>query len=214
MNYSVVIPCAGKGTRMGLDENKLFIYIGNQMVIEKTVEVFDKDERCKQIVIVHSQEDEARIRKLFKGDKFYFTVGGAERSDSVYSGLGIVSEQFVLIHDGARPFVTKEVIDNVLNALETSDACICGVPVKDTIKIVSDGYISGTPDRATMWQAQTPQGFETNLLLDSYEAAMREEQKVTDDASCVELYANIKVKMVMGDYANIKITTKEDMMFK
>lgn len=211
MNYSVVVPCAGKGTRMGIEENKLFLYIGKYMVIERAVMEFVKDERCKQIVIVHNKDDEERIKKVLKGDKFYFTDGGAERTNSVFAGLQIVSELTVLIHDGARPFVTRECIDNVLEALEHRQACICGVPVKDTIKMVNNGVIVGTPDRTTLWQAQTPQGFKTKILLDAYETAITSNQQITDDASAVELFSDADVMMVMGDYGNYKITTKEDL---
>ncbi len=212
MNYSVVLPCAGKGTRMGISENKLFLYLGKQMVIEKAVQPFVEDERCKQIIIVFNKDDEERIKKVLSGDKFYFTDGGAERSNSVYDGLQIVSEQIVLVHDGARPFVTKQCIDNVLNELESKPACICGVPVKDTIKIVENGKIVDTPDRSTMWQAQTPQGFNTQILLEAYEKAIRCKSKITDDASAVELFSDADVAIVMGDYSNIKITTKEDLI--
>ena len=211
MNYSVVIPCAGKGTRMGAEENKLFLYIGKYMVIERTVKEFVEDERCKQIIIVHSKEDEEKIKKVLKGDKFYFTDGGAERTNSVYAGLQIVSEIVVLVHDGARPFVTRECIDNVLQALERRQACICGVPVKDTIKTVKNGVIVDTPDRSSLWQAQTPQGFKTKVLLDAYDKAIMTHKSITDDASAVELFSNTDVMMVMGDYGNYKITTKEDL---
>lgn len=211
MNYSVVLPCAGKGTRMEMDENKLFLYIGKYMVIERSVKEFIEDERCKQIIIVHNKEDEQRIKKIVNGDKFYFTDGGAERTNSVYAGLQIVSENVVLIHDGARPYVTRQCIDNVLTALERRQACICGVPVKDTIKVVKDGKIVDTPDRSNLWQAQTPQGFKTKILLDAYETAINNNLKITDDASAVELFADADVMMVMGDYRNIKITTKEDL---
>lgn len=211
MNYSVVVPCAGKGTRMGIEENKLFLYIGKYMVIERAVMEFVKDERCKQIVIVHNKDDEERIKKVLKGDKFYFTDGGTERTNSVFAGLQIVSELTVLIHDGARPFVTRECIDNVLEALERRQACICGVPVKDTIKMVNKGVIVGTPDRSTLWQAQTPQGFKTKVLLDAYEKAITKNETITDDASAVELFSDADVMMVMGDYGNYKITTKEDL---
>lgn len=211
MYYSVVLPCGGKGKRMELDYNKLFCYIGKHMVIEKAVKVFQEDERCRQIVIVHSKEDEEQIKKVCKCDKCYFTIGGSERFESVYQGLQIVSEPYVLVHDGARPFITREVVDRVLDELEHYPAVICGVGVKDTIKRVVNGEIVDTPDRSELWQAQTPQGFNTNLLLDCYEHAVRNNIMITDDAAAVEKFGKIRVRMVMGDYANKKITTKEDL---
>ena len=165
MNYSVVIPCAGKGSRMGLDENKIFLPLNGKSIIEHTVNIFLEDERCKQIILVHSQEDEKKIKEIFSTYKLFFTLGGKERTDSVYAGLKLVSEDVVLIHDGARPFVTKDCINNVLNALDTHVGAICGVPVKDTIKVVDKGVIISTPPRETLWQAQTPQGFKTAILL-------------------------------------------------
>lgn len=211
MYYSVVLPCGGKGKRMELDYNKLFCYIGKQMVIERALKVFQDDERCRQIIVVHSREDEEQIRKICKSSKCYFAIGGEERFESVFQGLQIVSERYVLVHDGARPFITREVVDRVLNELENYPAVICGVPVKDTIKRVVDNEIVDTPVRSELWQAQTPQGFDSNLLLDCYENAVRQRITITDDASAVEQYGKIKVRMVMGDYANRKITTKEDL---
>ena len=211
MKYSVVIPCAGKGRRMGLDENKIFQYIGTKMIIERAVSEFVMDPECMQIILVHSIEDEERIKKIFRGEKFYFTIGGEERLNSVYAGLQIVSESIVLIHDGARPYVTSSCIHSVLQALETNKAAICGVRVKDTIKIVKDGVIVETPARENLWQAQTPQGFDTDLLLRVYEKALVNQVKATDDASLVEMLSSEKVKMIEGEYSNIKITTMEDL---
>lgn len=211
MQYSAVLPCGGKGKRMELDYNKIFCYIGKQTVIERAIKVFVEDERCRQIVIVHSKEDEEQIRKICKYDKCYFTIGGNERFESVNNGLQIVSEPYVLIHDGARPFITREVVDRVLGELANYPAVICGVPVKDTIKRVVNQEIVETPLRSELWQAQTPQGFDTNLLLDCYDNAVMYGQSITDDASAVEQFGKIHVRMVMGDYANRKITTKEDL---
>ncbi|MBQ9986855.1 MAG: 2-C-methyl-D-erythritol 4-phosphate cytidylyltransferase [Erysipelotrichales bacterium] len=211
MNYSVVLPCGGKGKRMDLGYNKLFYTLDEQSVIEKTVQVFDQDPKCQQIVIVHAMEEEAQIKALCRSAKCVFTQGGSERYESVYHGLLLVDHEIVLIHDGARPYITQAVIDRVLSELTQYPAVICGVPMKDTVKRVVEGEIIDTPPRSELWCAQTPQGFHTALLKECYEKAIQEKHLITDDASAVEAYSTYKVRMVMGDYANIKITTKEDL---
>lgn len=211
MIYSVVLPCGGKGKRMDLGYNKLFYTLDDQSVIEKTLQVFDQDPNCQQIVIVHAPEEEEQIKTLCTSAKCVFTHGGSERYESVYNGLLLVDQDVVLIHDGARPYITQTVIDRVVSELVDHPAVICGVPMKDTVKRVVDGVIVDTPPRSELWSAQTPQGFHTQLLKDCYTKAIKAKHLITDDASAVEAYSNYKVRMVMGDYANNKITTKEDL---
>lgn len=211
MNYSVIIPCAGMGKRMGLGYNKLLYSKDGVTIIEKTVSVFKTDTRCHQIILVVNKHDENIFKKLFNDqDKIEMTLGGKERQDSVYQGLLKAKCDYVLIHDGARPYLSLECIDRLLNALIDHDACLLMVPAKDTIKIVQDGYVVSTPDRNTLMHAQTPQAFKKELILKVYQKAQDKDILGTDDASLVELFGG-KVKAVEGDYGNIKITTIGDL---
>lgn len=169
--------------------------------------------------------------------------GGAERYDSVYNALRALKELgtaardkktvmaeetgcgepsrgdgYVFIHDGARPFLTEEILERCLAEVERTGACVAGMPVKDTIKIVdTDNYAKQTPDRNTLWQIQTPQVFETALITEAYERLMSKKEslmaagvKITDDAGVVEFLMERPVKLVEGSYRNIKVTTPED----
>lgn len=214
MNYSVVIPCAGMGKRMGLGYNKLLYKIdGQETVIEKTVNVFVQDKRCIEIILVISLQDQQEFEKKFENiEKVKWCLGGKERQDSVYQGILRVNSQYVMIHDGARPFLSKKCIDRLLAALETHEACLLMVPAKDTIKIVNEeGYVKETPNRASLMHAQTPQAFKTKTIIKAYQLAEEKQILGTDDASLVELLTDVKVKVVEGDYKNIKITTPEDL---
>ena len=137
--------------------------------------------------------------------------GGSTRQESVYHGLVKVKNSYVMIHDGARPFLNQDLLDSIKNTLTTEDACLLMVPCKDTIKKVIDGYVETTYDRSTLMAAQTPQAFKTDLILSCTKKAMEENYTGTDDASLVEKYSDVKVKAVEGSYANIKITTIEDL---
>ena len=150
--------------------------------------------------------------------------GGAERYDSVYHGLCAIDKtDYVLIHDGARPFVDNEIILRSMEAAKAYQACVVGMPVKDTIKVIDEKeFAKETPDRETLWMIQTPQAFSYPLIYESYktlhnslteakQSISSEEIKVTDDAMVVELFSDVSVKLVRGSYQNIKITTPEDL---
>jgi 2-C-methyl-D-erythritol 4-phosphate cytidylyltransferase len=144
--------------------------------------------------------------------------GGKERYDSVFQGLvNAVSAEYVLIHDGARPFITTELINRIIEQVKMSKACIIGMPVKETIKIVDDnGNIISTPNRNTLWAAQTPQAFDYLTIRQAYEKFYQEKDSrnmtVTDDAMLYETYGKLPVKVLPGDYNNIKLTTPEDLI--
>lgn len=210
MKYSVIIPCAGSGKRMNLGYNKLLYRLDDETVIEKTVNIFKNEANCIQIILVVSKDDLEIISAMFSSDsKINIVIGGQERQDSVYNGLKEVVGEYVLIHDGARPYLQKSLILSLLKTLEKENACLLMVPAKDTIKIVKDGYVETTPIRDNIMHAQTPQAFKTSYLVDCYEKAIELGLSVTDDASIVEQLGG-KVKVVLGDYSNIKITTMED----
>ena len=138
-------------------------------------------------------------------------LGGATRQESVYNGLKAVHEENVLIHDGARPWVSKKNVDALLEKLAEHPACILMVPAKDTVKVVEKGIIKETLQRERLWLAQTPQAFDTRLIISCYKRAMDLGIQATDDAQVVELTCDMPVLCVKGSYDNIKITTKEDL---
>lgn len=211
MNYSAIVLCAGKGSRSGLTYNKMLYRFKNKTVYEMTMEIFLNDERCKQIVVVTKEEELDDLKKLISSKKLDYVFGGKERQDSVYNGLQVVKEDYVLIHDGARPYLKKENIDDILECLNKNDACLLVVPVKDTIKVCIDGNIVKTLPREQLVQAQTPQAFKTELIKRCYQKGKDKNYIATDDASLVEYFENIEVKAVLGSYSNIKITTPDDL---
>lgn len=215
MDYSVVIPAAGSGSRMNLGYNKVFYEFRGKTVLEHTAQCFLNDPQCRQIIVIHSPEEEDMMKKFvkerFSHSNIQLVIGGAQRSDSVYAGLREVRERLVLIHDGARPFITQDKIDALLDTLREYQACILAVPCKDTIKVVKQQIIASTPERTTLWQAQTPQAFHTELILHAHEEARRHQADVTDDASVVEQFTKHDVRIIMGSYENIKITTLGDL---
>lgn len=218
MNYSVVLPAAGQGNRMQLGYNKLLYKQDGQMILLKTIQVFLDDPDCRQIIVVHAPQEETIWKEQLlsyipEGKQLVLTWGKDTRMGSVYAGLQEVTERIVLIHDGARPFLKKESIQALLEALREEQAAILAVPCKDTIKQVADTHIQATLDRSVLWQAQTPQAFHIEVILQAYEKAIADQAMLTDDASAVEQYSDQSVKIVMGSYDNIKITTAEDLQF-
>ncbi len=207
MDYSAVIVAAGKGTRMNLGYNKVYYKIDDRCILEHTIEVFKKDSDCKEIIVVCDLDD---FKKHIDDHEVILVEGGATRSDSVYNGLKCVSLPYVMIHDGARPYVSNRILDDVKNCLLKNDACVVMVKCKDTIKRVIDGKVELTYDRSTLMQAQTPQAFKTSKILACYQKAIEDKAITSDDASVYELYGSNPVMVVEGSYDNIKITTIED----
>lgn len=214
MDYSVIVLCAGKGSRSGLSYNKMLYRFNDKTVYEMTMANFISDERCKQIVVVTKEDELKQIKDLVTDQRITYVFGGQERQDSVYNGLQAVSQDIVLIHDGARPYLKKENIDSLLTCLESNDACLLTVPVKDTIKLCQDGKVVETLPRPKLMQAQTPQAFKTKLIKNCYQKAKDQSYQATDDASLVERFGNQSVIAVLGSYENIKITTPEDLYEK
>ena len=213
MKYSALIVAAGQGRRMNLGYNKVFYtFSDGKSVLEKTMSVFETDPRCAQIVIVTQRQDFLRcMRSRTQRGNVVFVEGGATRQESVCNGLMAVSEDYVLIHDGARPFLEQDCLDRLGLCLEEHDACLLTVPCKDTIKIIKSDTIAETPDRSCLVQAQTPQAFKTSLILKAYRRARQQGVQVTDDSQVVEQLTDTEVVAVLGSYKNIKITTQEDL---
>ena len=204
MKYSLVLLAAGKGERLNLGYNKVMYHFNDgKTIIQKSLEIFIDDPDLEEVILVVNEQsdievDDSRIRKVY---------GGATRRDSVRNGLNEVKCDYVLIHDGARPYLKKEHLQKVKEALKDNDAVILGVYSKDTVKEVSDGYVKKTLDRNNIFLVQTPQAFKTSLIRDAYNTL---KDSFTDDSSLLESLG-IPVKVVVGDYSNIKITYKEDL---
>lgn len=221
-NVAIVLS-AGRGKRMNSAVQKQYLLIKGKPVIYYSLKVFQECPFIDEVVLVAGKEDIAYCRKdIVEKYGFYkvrtITAGGAERYHSVYNGLREIADcGFVYIHDGARPFLDMEILERAQAAVEEYHACAVGMPVKDTIKISdAQGFAQMTPERARVWQIQTPQVFEFELVKSAYEKLMQEVEDdskvpVTDDAMVVERESEVKVKLVQGAYSNIKITTPEDL---
>ncbi|MCU9615254.1 2-C-methyl-D-erythritol 4-phosphate cytidylyltransferase [Caldibacillus lycopersici] len=217
MGYTVVIPAAGIGKRMGAGKNKLLLSINEIPVLVHTLKVFEQDDWCQSIVLAVNDADRKDIHTFisrYSLKKIKTMVkGGKERQHSVYAGLQSIQEEtIVLIHDGARPFIKQSHIHQLVEAAKAHGAAILAVPVKDTVKKVENGYVQGTINRDTLWSIQTPQAFSLALIKHAHIMAEQDQFIGTDDASLVERLGE-KVIIVEGDYDNIKITTKEDLYF-
>lgn len=213
MKYSVCLLAAGMGSRTKLEYNKVFYKLDDEhTVLDLCLSKFLNDVDCTQIIIVCAKHEQAYVSDLYKEEsRIETTIGGATRQDSVYNGLKCVKNPYVFIHDGARPYVSKENLEALKETLETEDACLLMVPSVDTSKVVIDGYVQETLTRSMIYNAQTPQCFKTELIMRCQEMAKEEGRIGTDDAQLIEWYGNTKVKVVLGDASNIKITHPKDL---
>lgn len=207
--YSVVIPAAGMGSRMNLGFNKLFVKQKGETLIEKTVSLFLNDIQFTQIVLVCSDEDMGEMKQLF-GDKVSYVLGGDTRQASVYQGLMVVTNEYVFIHDGARPYISPDLMNRLKESIAIHQAVLPVVDVKDTVKEVRNGVVVNTPSRDTLKLAQTPQVFLTKSIQSAHQQAIQDHFIGTDDAQLYEKYSG-DVFIVEGSYQNIKITTPEDL---
>lgn len=214
---SVIIPAAGQGKRFGAGKNKAFVSLAGKTILERTVAAFSDLPGVSEIIIVIAPDELDEIKRQVKfyprQDIIKAVAGGSERQYSVENALAAIRDdaEIVLIHDGARPLISRRVIHQVIKAVRDNSAAIVAVPVKDTIKVVdSGGFVTSTPVRSELWAVQTPQGFKRSLLIQAYKKAREENFLGTDDSSLVERLG-IPVKIVPGEYENIKITTPEDL---
>jgi len=215
---TAVVLAAGQGKRMGAKIQKQYLEIGGHPILYYSLKAFQESPLIDEIVLVVGQGQESFCRENVLAESDFSKIshiveGGAERYHSVWNALQVVSDGYVFIHDGARPFVTEEIICRAFDAVNESKACVVGMPVKDTIKIADDmENVSSTPERSRVWLIQTPQVFETSLVKGAYASLMEQENvQVTDDAMVVETMTGHPVKLVRGSYENIKITTPEDL---
>ncbi|WP_043931604.1 2-C-methyl-D-erythritol 4-phosphate cytidylyltransferase [Bacillus sp. EB01] len=216
MGYYVILPAAGRGKRMGADVNKLLLEVEGMPILIHTLLVFEKDSQCDGFVLAINPQERTEIEGLLKtyaiNKPAIFVAGGAERQQSVFNGLAAVNSSLVLVHDAARPFITTEQICRLLETAEQDGAAVLAVPVKDTVKKVIEDRVVETIERSSLWAVQTPQAFRISLLREAHQRAEREGFLGTDDASLVERLGH-RVSVVFGDYNNIKLTTKEDLVF-
>lgn len=221
---ALIIPAAGSGTRMKLDKNKILLNIEGKSIIRRTLDAFSDAKGLEEIIIVCKPEERELIVEsigLINEDDdlgnfdIKFADGGSTRQESITNGLRLVDSKMthIIVHDGARPFIKKRHIAKAIDQAITHSASAVGVRVKDTIKSVDGEFmITGTIERSALWQIQTPQIFEKKLIEEAYEKAVESAFVGTDDCSLVE-NLGIKIKMVEGDYHNIKITTMEDVSY-
>lgn len=215
---TAIVLAAGQGKRMGTKIQKQYLELDGKPVLYYSLRAFEDSKLIDEIVLVvgANQKEYCEKEIVFKYNfqKVKTIVeGGAERYHSVSNGLQEVDEGYVFIHDGARPFVNEEILQRVYDEVIVNKACVVGMPVKDTVKIAdANGFADITPDRNLLWQVQTPQVFEVSLIKEAYKKLMESDTiKVTDDAMVVEQMLGDKVKLVMGSYENIKITTPDDL---
>lgn len=215
MKVTVIIAAGGKGTRIGAGKNKVFLKLLDKEVLYYTISAFENNKNIDDIIVVTAEADIGDCEKLI--NRYNFTKiakiikGGKTRQESVIKGLRECDGDIVLIHDGARAFVTDSEIDNTLSDCIKYGAAAVGVKCKDTLKISSGGFIKETVDRENTYLIQTPQAFQRKEILSLHEKAFAEGLEATDDCMIAEHYG-VKIKISEGSYDNIKLTTPEDMI--
>ena len=231
---TAIVLAAGSGSRMKSKVAKQFMMLDGKPLIWYALQAIENSQIIDDCILVTGAEDIDYVRKeIVEHYGFHkvdiITAGGAERYLSVGNALRIIADDdmrvpnhdgYVFIHDGARPFLTEEIIRNTYEAVQRYHACVAAMPSKDTVKIADEnGFAAITPERKNVWSIQTPQVFDVQLILSAYEKLRKElpiwQEKgimVTDDASVIELFTEQKVKLVEGSYQNIKITTPEDLV--
>ena len=219
MNVTAIIVAAGTGQRIGAALAKTYLPIVGRPLILRTLDRIFASSAISSVILVVAANDLEYCRDLLKCDRSLegrvldLQPGGATRQQSVRCGLDKLDAKtdMVLIHDGARPFVSAALIDRCIQAAALKGAAVAGLPVRDTIKRVSDdGYIQSTPERAGLWEIQTPQCFQRDLIVAAHQRAVREGFDATDDAMVVERMAK-PVCVVEGEACNFKITVPEDL---
>lgn len=217
MRYFVIIPAAGIGTRMNADIPKQYLKINHQSILEHSLNCFLSDSRFEKIMLTLNQNDQHWQQLNLQHPKLETVIGGLERCHSVLNGLLALrdradDEDWVLVHDAARPYLQKQDLDKLIDTLKDHPVGgLLGMPVRDTLKRVNDkNEIIETVDRKNLWHAFTPQMFRYKKLLDALEAAISHHQIITDEASAIE-FIGAKPVMIAGNPTNIKITQQTDL---
>lgn len=215
---AAIVPAAGSGTRMGMKTKKQFLALDGTPLLGYALKTMEACPAVQDIVIVASpgEEDYCRtavVEKLGLNKVAAIVPGGKERQDSVYNGLLALSPEFdiVVVHDGVRPLFSLDILNLVISAAETYGAATCAVPAKDTVKLAGeDNFVTRTLPRDRTWLVQTPQAFRYELIVEAHRRARSDNLLATDDTALVESIGG-RIKIVMGSYDNIKITTPEDL---
>lgn len=208
--YSVVILAAGKGTRLNLGYNKVFYEIKHKTVLEYSVDYFLKDPAFSEVIIVTNEKDKMHVKDLLAGRNVKITLGGITRQESVYLGLKKVNNKYVMIHDGARPFIDKQDIENLKKTVKEK-ACVLVKKIKDSLAKHSFNQLKSYLNRDDFVLLQTPQAFNTDKIIKAYEMAMTNENTYSDDASLYIQELKEDVIIIEGNELNIKLTTLLDL---
>lgn len=220
MKSTAIILAAGQGKRMHSRVQKQFLSLKGKPVLYYSLACFQNSPEIQEVILVTSAESVEYCKKEIVQNYGFSKVkkiipGGKERYDSVFQGLLACTDcDYVYIHDGARPFVTEEIIVRAEKTVKKYGGCVVGMPSKDTVKIADEKqFIAQTPRRSLVWTVQTPQAFSYGLIRRAYEKARQKSMdNITDDAMVAEVYENIHIPLVEGSYENIKITTPEDLL--
>lgn len=221
---AAIVLAAGQGKRMNSKVAKQYMLLDNKPILYYTLRTLE-DSFIDEVILVTGSGEEEYCRTEMKEKHGFHKIkkivaGGKERYHSVHHGLCALEDvKYVFIHDGARPFLSQDILIRAYEAVKQERACVVGVPVTDTIKRVDDmGFVVETPDRAHLFSVQTPQVFEYSLIKEAYDTLLKEEEhilaegiRITDDAMVAETIAKVPVKIVEGSYENMKITTPEDL---
>ena len=217
--FTAIVLAGGTGKRMHSHIHKQYLTLAGKPVLYYALKAFEESDITDIILVTGADEEAYCKRKII--DKYHIgkvkaiVPGGVERYHSVYAGLcAAEGADYVLIHDGARPLVTADIISRSIACVREGDSCVVGMPVKDTIKVVgADGFAKETPERSSLWQVQTPQTFPYGRIRKAYEKVMAQgDSAVTDDAMMLETAFGEQVRVIEGSYQNLKITTPEDIM--
>ena len=217
LNLWAIIPAAGSGSRFSKTELKQYQTIADQTVLEHTIARLNQLPLTGYVLAIGEQDNVAKTLPFAKAEKAHFCLGGAERVNSVLNALNYLSEiahddDWVLVHDAARPCVSKVNLEDLVEtSICSQQSAILAIPVRDTLKRVENSpQISATVDRSTLWQAQTPQMAQLGVLKNAMETALAENVTITDEASALE-YIGESVQVVQGRSDNIKITYPDDL---
>lgn len=207
--YQAILLAAGNSSRSGLNYNKVLYTLDDKPIIYISALNFINDEKCNKIFLVCKSNELDTFKKIFEQEnKIEYIIGGQTRQESVSNALKHVNSEYVLIHDGARPYYSKKLLDSIVNRLDEFNAVIPAMKVTDTIKVVESGIVIKTINREMLRTIQTPQGFKTSVIKLAHSLANK--QDYTDDSSMVEELTNEKVCVIDGEKDNIKYTQKED----
>lgn len=216
---AVIIPAAGQGKRMGTSVKKPYLKLGDKPVLSHTIERFEQNSVVDDIFVIVDASDfktcKVSVLDPYRYKKVRELISGGEtRQRSVFNGLCALTNDvdYVIVHDGVRPFINDEIISRCLEATDEWGAAVSAVPVKETIKVANENlFIADTPNRQLLWRVQTPQVFRASLIVEAHKKAIEDISDSPDDATLVERLGS-PVKLVMGSYQNVKLTTPEDLL--